>query len=213
MPYKMRPATITRATIAITLLSLLVLVLAASGCGKSQAAAEPQTTAEPSASAKLTPSSTSTSTRVASTGSSAAATKPTSTVKASTTPSPTALPKLTDVSFTLTLDAQQEYIEYTNPIYLKASQILHLTWVVIKGSDHFYMTFTLPNGKLIGVRSNGSLASLPPGGTPGEKLTKSGDVVFRPDDNDWQDGYYIFHPQIYRGDPAVTVKLLYWIES
>jgi hypothetical protein len=120
---------------------------------------------------------------------------------------------LTDVSFTLSLETGQEYAEITTPIYLQASQVLHLSWLVVKGGNYFYMTFSMPSGKVIAVRSNGSLAAYTPAVLAEEKLTKSGDVVFRPSDNDWGDGYYIFHSQINKGDTAVTVKLLYWIEG
>jgi hypothetical protein len=213
MWYRRKSGTVDKAILTVAVSTFLVLALILSGCGKSQAADEPETTAAPSVAVKSTPT-TPASTRSGATSAStqtsrAATTKPTATSAAAAT----ALPKLTDVSFALTLDPQQEYTEYTTSIYLKSTQTLHLTWVVIKGSDHFYMSFTLPDGRLIAVRSTGSLAALSPGSTPNEKLVKSGNVVFRPDNNDWQDGYYIFHPQIFRGDPAVTVKLLYWVEG
>ncbi len=74
------------------------------------------------------------------------------------------------------------------------------------------MTFTLPNGNVIAVRSNGSMANYIQGDLNSEKLTKNGDLVFCPDDNDWGSGYYLFHPHIYKDDPSVTVKVLYWVD-
>jgi hypothetical protein len=188
----------------IVLASLTAMLL--SGCGTAQAAADasgaPSSTAAPKLGASPTPSRT---------GSTPASAIPTA--KSSiATPAPTRIvPKLTDISFTLALDSQQAFIENTTPIYLQASQVLHLSWVVIKGGDHFFMTFTLPSGRLIAIRGNGSLGNYNTGEAL-EKLYKSGDVVFRPSDNDWLEGYYLFHPQIFQGDPAVTIKLLYWIE-
>ncbi len=209
MQYQLRTRTSNKAIVNIALLSFLVLALVLSGCGKSQAADEPQTTTEPSVAAKSTPTAP-TSTRPATAATSSSRTGATTKPSATPTASP---PKLNDVSFALNLDPQQEYTEYTTSIFLKSSQTLHLTWVVTKGGDHFFMSFTLPDGRLIAVRSTGSLAALSAASIPTERLIKTGNVIFRPDDNDWQDGYYIFHPQIFRGDPAVTVKLLYWIEG
>jgi hypothetical protein len=195
---------LTKKSIAVLIIaSVIMLLLAFTGCGSSKDADELQTSAAPTAGAKATPSATRASTN----------SSPKNTTKAAPTTSPRALPKLTDISFTLALDAQQEYSEYPSPIYLKTTQALHLSWVVVKGGDHFYMTFTLPSGKLIGVRSNGSLTGLVAGQLPTEPLTKSGDLVLRPDDNDWQEGYFLFHPQIHKGDSNIAVKLLYWIEG
>jgi glucose/arabinose dehydrogenase len=188
----------------IILESLMAILL--SGCGTAQAAADtsgaPSSTAASKLSASPTPSRTGSIPAVA-----------TPTVKSSTVATTPAriVPKLTDISFTLALDTQQAFTENTTPIYLQAAQVLHLSWVVIKGGDHFFMTFTLPNGRLIAIRGNGSLGNYSTGEAL-EKLYKGGDVVFKPSDNDWREGYYLFHPQIFQGDPPVTVKLLYWIE-
>jgi hypothetical protein len=132
--------------------------------------------------------------------------------KATSTPTPKKIPKLTDTTFTLNLPEGQEYVENPIPIYLFANQTLHLSWMVIKGGDHFHMTFTIPNGNLISISSSGSLRSYLHGESSTEKLTKNGDLVMQPGNNDWEDGYYIFHPQIQNGDASVTIKLLYWIE-
>jgi hypothetical protein len=190
-------------------LSLLFLTAAMGGCGKAQDNQEPQTTAAVSTSTKAVPSS---APSVSSSTASSSAGK--NTPKASTAPSVSAkpTPKLTDVSFTLSLDAGQEYAEYPIPIYLKETQTLHLSWIVVKGGSRFYMTFSLPSGKLIAIRANGSLAGLTPGQVLTDHLSKSGDIVFSPDNQDWQEGDYLFHPQIIKGDPSITIKLLYWIE-
>jgi hypothetical protein len=188
---------------AAILLSLLALVMGLIGCGGNQAASD---AAEQEALAsqivpKATPKTTST--------------KPASTTKSTsktTTTTKKVVPKLTDVSFTLTLAKDQDFVEYTTPIYILASQTLHLNWMVIKGGEYFYMTFTLPNGKFIAVRSDGSLSSYIPGEMKSEQLRANGSVVFYPADNNWGDGYYIFHPQIFRDEPSITVKLMYYVE-
>jgi len=122
------------------------------------------------------------------------------------------MPKLTDVAFTLTLPDGQDYTENTIPIYLRADQILHMNWLVVSGGDHFHMTFSLPNGNLIAVGNTGNLTSDGQGLTTSEELTKNHDLVFCPADNDWQDGYYLFHPLLLTNDQSVVVKILYWIE-
>jgi hypothetical protein len=198
--------------------AVVLLVLALAGgvlaCGSAQAAEETTSTPSPTSTAKASP--TKTRTTSAPTPKEAAPTPSKvaspSTPKASPSPSKTAVPKLNDVSFTLSLEEEQEYTENTTPIYLKATQTLHMNWLVVKGGDHIYLTFTMPNGDLIMVRNDGTLAASSPGEIVQEQLTKSGDLVFRPADNNWAEGYYLFHPQIHKYDPSVTVKLLYWIE-
>ncbi len=203
----MRHIVINKAKVAIVTLSLLALTMGFTGCGGGEPAAADET------------KTTSTPTGTATTSTSPKASKSTTTKSAAQTVSKTGaatktvVPKLTDVSFTLSLETGQEYAEVTTPIYLQASQVLHLSWLVVKGGNYFYMTFSMPSGKVIAIRSNGSLAAYTPAVLADEKLTKSGDVVFRPSDNDWGDGYYIFHSQINKGDTPVTVKLLYWIEG
>ena len=75
------------------------------------------------------------------------------------------------------------------------------------------MTVTLPTGAEIAIRNNGGMSNYIPGESAAEKLTKSGNLVICPADNDWIDGYYLFRPQIYKNDSSVTIKLLYWIEG
>jgi len=117
------------------------------------------------------------------------------------------------VAFTLALDPGQQYTEGTTSIFLKANQILHMNWLLVKGGNYFYLTFTLPDGNEIAVRSNGSLESYPTSSATPQKLTKTGGLVIRPSDRDWTDGYYIFHSQLYTGDVSTSVKLIYWIEG
>jgi hypothetical protein len=132
---------------------------------------------------------------------------------ATKSPTPTAVPKLNEISFSLALESKQNYTESTTPIFLRTNQVLHMNWLVVKGGNHFHLTFTLPNGEAVAVRSDGTLAAYSPTGPVSEDLTKSGSLVFRPSDNDWEDGYYIFHSYITTGDQDVTIKLLYWIEG
>jgi hypothetical protein len=196
--------------IVCIVLSCIILIAGISGCSGAKPAATPGATpaanaspaASPNAASKSTPSS-----KVAATKAPAQ-----SEVKSSPTSTPKKMPKLTDTTFNLTLADGQEYAENPVPIYLYADQTLHLSYMVIRGGDHFHMTFTLPNGNLISITGTGSLSSYLHGESSNEKLTKNGDLVLRPGDNDWGDGYYIFHPQIYKDDTPLTVKLLYWIE-
>ena len=184
---------------------LLVILMAATGCGgKTDAGTPLKAGATPLSTAKTAVTKTTApATTKASAGSSS-----------KTTPSatPKAMPKLTDIAFTLTLLDGQDYTENTIPIYLKADQTIHMNWLVVKGGDHFQMTFSLPDGNLIAVGNTGNLSAYSRGAMNCEKLTKNGDLVFRPGDNDWQDGYYLFHPFLQTSDQSVTVKILYWTE-
>ena len=199
-----------KARILAVVCALLLVIFVMSGCGSKTAATNSQS--NPSASPKAS--------TAAKTTSNTTAPKATTTTKAAgagtskTTPpaTPKAMPKLTDIAFTLTLPDGQDYTENTIPIYLKTDQTLHMNWLVIKGSDHFHMTFSLPDGNVIAVGNTGNLTSYKRGEINRENLTKSGDLVFRPGDNDWQDGYYLFHPQLQANDPSVTLKIIYWIE-
>jgi hypothetical protein len=184
----------------VVILSLLALLLGLIGCGGNKEAGDAgQQQTQVSQSPQATPKTVAkTSTAAKST------TKPTTTTKK-------VVPKLTDTSFTLTPTPDQDIAEYTTPIYLLASQTLHLNWLVVKGGDYFYLTFTLPDGKFISVRNDGSLSGYTPGETS-ERLGSAGSIVFHPADNNWKDGYYIFHPQIYQEDPSITIKLLYYVE-
>jgi hypothetical protein len=190
--------------------ALLLWIMAMASCGSKDKAIEIKTSPE----AITTTSSTSKTGVKTTAAKSAATTKALAAGATKTTPAstPKTMPKLTDIAFTLTLPEGQAYTENTVPIYLKADQTIHINWLVVKGGDHFHMTFTLPNGNLIAVDNTGHLNSYGRGETKCENLTKNGDLVFRPSDNDWQDGYYLFHPHLQTSDPAVTVKILYWIE-
>jgi hypothetical protein len=205
----------------ITVVLILAAIMAGvSGCSGNKSSPTPSASGAPSTAAGAA------SAKPSSTASAAASTAVVPAVAAKTTPpaapkttppktSPvsTSVPKLNDVAFTLSLDNGQQYAENTTPIYLKASQILHMNWLVSKGGNYFYMTVTLPTGAQIAIRNDGEIANYVPGESTAEKLTRSGDLVFSPVNNDWTDGYYLFHPQIYKNDASVTVKLLYWIEG
>jgi hypothetical protein len=197
-----------RVRTAVILLSLLASIIGCAGCGGQASAQQPTRTAIATASAA------SVSENKAPKTTTPPATK--SSAQANTRTSPTAtqktVPKLTDISFTLALDPGQTYTEHTTPIYLLPDQKLHLSWLVVKGGDYFYLSFSLPTAKVITIRSDGSLGNYSPETIKDEKLTKSGDVIIYPACNDWIEGYYIFHPQLFKGDPPVTVRLLYWIE-
>jgi hypothetical protein len=191
-----------KARTAVIIISLLALFMSLMGCGGNEADAD---AAEQDALAAQIVTKTSAKTTT---------TKPVTSSKITsktTTTTKKVTPKLTDVTFTLAPAKDQDFVEYTTPIYLLASQTLHLNWMVIKGGDHFYLTFTLPNGKFIAVCNDGSLSGYTPG-TMSEKLFSNGSVVFYPADNNWGDGYYIFHPGIYQDDEAITVKLMYYVE-
>jgi hypothetical protein len=194
--------------------ALLLVILVMAGCGgkadSTDSKASP--TASPGASPAASPTSKTTNKTTAT--KSAATTKASAAGSSKTTPTatPKAMPKLTDIAFTLTLPDGQDYTENTIPIYLKADQTIHMNWLVVKGGNHFHMTFSLPDGNIIAVGNTGNLTAYGRGETTCEDLTKNRDLVFRPGDNDWQDGYYLFHPQLQTGDQPVTVKILYWIE-
>ncbi len=173
---------------------VLILIAGLVGCSggnqKPAAATTPATSAAAAASAPKTSAST-----------------------AAKAPAPSAMPKLNDIAYSLALENGQEYTASTTPIYLKANQVLHMNWMVVKGGNHFHMTFTLPSGKAIAVTASGNLAAISSVNSLTEELTRNGSLVFRPSDNAWEDGYYIFHSHILSGDAAVSIKLLYWIEG
>jgi hypothetical protein len=185
----------------ITVPALLIMLAGLSACGGSSS---PTTTTPPS-----TVVSTATKKAASTVSTSAPVVKTTGPVPST----PVATPKLNDIAFTLALDPGQQYTEATTSIFLKSNQILHMNWLVVKGGNYFYLTFTLPDGNVIAVRSNGSLESYPTiSGIP-QKLSKTGGLVVKPSDRDWTDGYYIFHSQLYTGDVTTAVKLIYWIEG
>ena len=179
--------------------TLLIMLVVLSACGNGTPAAATTSPAQATATKKA----------ASTVSTSAPAVK--TTAPAPVTPLTT--PKLNDVAFTLTLDPGQQYTEGTSSIFLKANQILHMNWLVVKGGNYFYLTFTLPDGNGIAVRSNGSLESYPTSSATPQKLTKTGGLVVKPSDRDWTDGYYIFHSQLYAGDVSTSIKLIYWIEG
>ena len=190
--------------VVLIILAITVLIAGLSGCGS-----KAKTTTS-----TVKPDATNSTGVLTSTKKAAASVAPrTSATVATKAPTPSAVPKLNDISFSLALDKGQDYTESTTPIFLRAGQVLHMNWLVVKGGNHYHMTFSLPSGEAIAVRTDGTLAAYPPTGATPEELTKNGSLVFRPSDNDWDDGYYIFHSLIMAGDAAVSIKLLYWIEG
>jgi hypothetical protein len=129
---------------------LTMVMLAATACGGKAGASN--TVASKAAS----PSVSSTATKAAVTTTKASAGSPGKTTPSAT---PKAMPKLTDIAFTLTLADGQNYTENTIPVYLKSDQTIHLNWLVVKGGDHFHMTFSLPDGNLIAVGNSGNLTA------------------------------------------------------
>jgi hypothetical protein len=198
-------ATLKYLKVAVLVLTVVILIAGLSACSKSSAT-PPKPTATTSKPA---------TTPAATIKQAAASVPPKTTVNpvASKAPTPTAIPKLNDITFSLALDKGQDYTESTTPIFLRGDQVLHMNWLVVKGGNHFHLTFSLPDGAAIAVRTDGSLAAFSATNSVAEDLTKNGSLVFRPSDNDWADGYYIFHSNIAAADAAVTVKLLYWIEG
>jgi len=132
---------------------------------------------------------------------------------ATTSPSPTSKPpNLTTVGFTLSLATVQEYTEYTLPVYLRPQDTLHLTWVITTGGDHLSLSFTTPKGEVVTLTRDGTMVRNYPATYPDEKLFNMGNVIFTAKDYDLDDGYYLFHLHLRRGDAAVGGKIFYWIE-
>jgi hypothetical protein len=193
--------------IKIILISLVMAIMVAglSGCGtKTKSPAPLSPVASPGSATAPTATKKAAASVPPKTSANAAA------VKSAT---PLAVPKLNDIAYNLNLENGQEYTESTTSIFLRTNQVLHMNWLVIKGGNHFHLTFSLPNGDAIAVRTDGTLSAFTPTNDIPEELTKNGSLVFRPSDNDWEDGYYIFHSQITTGDSSVSIKLLYWIEG
>ena len=182
---------------SVLTVTLLVLLLVLPGCGSKAEASTATNTPIPSPAApKTTP---------------APKEPPPPSPKASASPVPK--PALTTVSFTMSLATAQEYTEYTMPLYLKPGDRLHLNWAITTGGDHMGLSFTTPDGELIVMKRDDTLMRNYPATYPDEKLYNMGNVIFSPGDYGWQEGYYIFHPHIRRGDAAVGVKVFYWLES
>jgi|WetSurMetagenome_2_1015567.scaffolds.fasta_scaffold00944_20 hypothetical protein len=120
-------------------------------------------------------------------------------------------PALNQTSFTLSLEKPQTYTEYTLPIYLTAQNTLHLAWSITGEGEYFRLAFTTPDGKIIAAKADGSIADLPPNGTC-EKLPRDGSLILTMSKNNWDDGYYIFRPNIVATDKSISVKVFYWID-
>jgi hypothetical protein len=120
-------------------------------------------------------------------------------------------PVLIQTNFTLLITPPQTYAESTLPIFLNATDIIHLVWTVSGVGEHIRIAVNTPDGQYMGVKTGGGFIALT-SDKPGDALNRSGSIVLKPSDLKWVDGYYIFHPYIAGSDPAVTVKILYWIE-
>lgn len=188
-----------RTGLAIILLISLVLLPILSGCGQKTAAANtPAPTTSPATPQPATP---------------AAKTTDTPTPSPTPKPSPTVKPTLSTVPFTLSLGTDQEYMEYTLPLYLKKDDLLHMNWVVTSGGDHLSFSFMTPDGETVILKRDGTIVRNYPDTYPDEKLFTTGNIIFRPSDYGWREGYYLFRPHIRRGDANVGAKILYWIEN
>ena len=124
-------------------------------------------------------------------------------------PPPKPIPTLTELSFSLSVKPPEEYDEYTIPIYIRYHQTLHLNWRITKGGDSVWISFTTPNGRLIGMKANGGFNDSP----TCERLGGMGNIIFSPSQHDWGEGYYYFSPLIGRGEPPTSIKVAYWIED
>jgi uncharacterized protein YceK len=152
-------------------------------------------------------------TKQASSEKSQSASVSTTTPSKQTTPAkPKPAPALSQVNFSLSLQPPQEYTEYTQPIYLKSENTLHLVWTVTGVGDHLYLAFNTPNGKYIGVKADGNMVDLSPS-RAAERLPRVGSFILKPSLQSFGDGYYIFHAHITGKDQAINVKLLYWTEE
>ena len=139
-------------------------------------------------------------------------------VTPSPTPAPTlepapSTPTLTQLSFTLSLEPEKDYDEYTIPIYIKPYQTLHLKWHITEGGDFLWIAFETPNGKAIGMRADGGFNDYWPQPPACELLSGGGNIIFSPSEFDWGEGYYYFFPHLTTGTTTkdVTVEVFYWI--
>jgi len=150
----------------------------------------------------------------------AAATTTTTTTAVSTTRPPvtttartttTTTPALTQTSFNLALVPPQTSAGYTLPVYLATTDTLHLVWTVSGVGENMRMKINTPGGALIEVEPDGSFVPIS-SDDPCDQLNSSGSLILKPSAQGWINGYYIFFPYICGADPAVSVKLMYWIE-
>jgi hypothetical protein len=161
------------------------------------------------ASISCTKAATTTTKTAAKTTAAVPTTKPVITTPTKTTTTTT--PVLTQTNFTLLITAPQTYAEYTQPIYLSATDTIHFVWTVSGVGEHIRMGINTPDGQFVGVKTAGGFTAMT-ADKPCDQLNRSGSVVFKPADQKWVDGYYVFHPYISDKDPTVNVKILYWIE-
>lgn len=124
----------------------------------------------------------------------------------------TTTPALTQTSFTLTLVPPQTSAGYTLPVYLTANSTLHLVWTVSGVGENMRMKFDTPNGSIVEVEPDGSFVTIS-SDDPCDQLNTSGSLILKPAVQKWTGGYYVFYPYICDDDPAVSVKLMYWIEQ
>jgi hypothetical protein len=185
----MQKKRIERGLMIILIIGLAVLTLSAAGCAKAAAAAA--TTA--ATTVKTTPKTTATTTKT--------------TV---TTPTTTTTPALTQTSFSLAITTPETYADYTLPIYLTATDEIHFVWTVSGVGEHIRLGINTPDGEYVGIQAAGGF-SVKTNDTLCDQLNRSDSLVFKPADQQWGNGYYIFHPYIAGKDPTVNVKILYWI--
>lgn len=136
---------------------------------------------------------------------------PITSAAAKATSSATTTPALTQTSFSLAIKQPDTYAENSMPIYLAASDTIHFVWTVSGIGEHIRMGINTPGGEYVGVKDDGGFEVLTTD-QPCDQLNRSSSIVFKPVDQNWAGGYYIFHPYIINSDPAVDVKILYWIE-
>ncbi|MBN1368574.1 MAG: hypothetical protein JW967_11675 [Dehalococcoidales bacterium] len=119
-------------------------------------------------------------------------------------------PKLEQNNFNLVIKPPEQYKEYTLPIYLSASDTLHFEWTVSGVGEYIRIAITTPSGEYICVGVDGSLFVSTPD-EPCEQLLRHGTIILQPHEQQWNSGYYTFHPHILDTDSKIDVKLLYWI--
>lgn len=181
---------VMRMKFVLVLLALLAVVVSSAGCGTAAAA----------------------STKTTKTTTSAVSSTPRTTTTVPTTPKTTTTPALSTTSFNLALISPQTYAEYTLPVYLTSASIINLVWTVSGVGEHIRMAINTPEGKLVGVKTNGGFITLT-SDDPCDQLNRSGTLILNPSTQKWLSGYYVFHLYICDQDPQVTVKLMYWIQQ
>jgi hypothetical protein len=103
---------------------------------------------------------------------------------------------------------------YSFPIYLKDNQRLHLTFSVTQGEPAFF--FVIPSGKNIRLNTSGKLVET---NLHDGEFIQLGNVIFKPSDYGWGQGYYEMTfaisdiGQNKNGENKAQVKVEYWIED